>query len=40
MDPYRVNGEHRATVEVIKDKNGIDQILLQNSRGASLMVRN
>lgn len=30
--------EQRAAVEVIKHKNGIDQVLLHNSRGASARV--
>lgn len=33
------DGDYRGRVEVIKDKNGIDQVLLHNPRGASAKVR-
>ncbi|XP_031093239.1 putative glucose-6-phosphate 1-epimerase isoform X1 [Ipomoea triloba] len=38
MDNSTVDVDLKAGVEVIKDKNGIDQVLLQNCRGASARV--
>lgn len=40
MNHSAANVDHRGTVvEVIKDKNGVDQVLLHNPRGASAKVR-
>lgn len=40
MNHSAANGDHRTTVvEIIKDKNGVDQVLLRNPRGASAKVR-
>lgn len=39
MNHSAANGDYRATlVEIIKDKNGVQQVLLQNPRGASAKV--
>ncbi|KAH0871062.1 hypothetical protein HID58_078084 [Brassica napus] len=38
MEPSGVSDEKRPTVDLIKDKNGTDQILLQNPKGASVKV--
>ncbi|XP_019150794.1 PREDICTED: putative glucose-6-phosphate 1-epimerase [Ipomoea nil] len=38
MDNSTVDVDLKAGVEVIKDKNGVDQVLLQNCRGASARV--
>jgi hypothetical protein len=39
MEPSSGTGpEKRPTVDLVKDRNGTDQILLQNPRGASVKV--
>lgn len=38
MDHSAVDDDNRATVKVTKDKNGVEQVLLQNPRGASARV--
>lgn len=39
MGQYAPIWDHTAAIEVTKDWNGIDQVLLRNSQGASLRVR-
>lgn len=39
MSNCGTENESRAGVEVTKDKNGIDQVVLRNQRGASARVR-
>ncbi|KAK2966474.1 hypothetical protein RJ640_019003 [Escallonia rubra] len=38
MDQFVTDEDERAAVEITKDKNGIDQVVLQNPRGASTRV--
>ncbi|XP_059641410.1 putative glucose-6-phosphate 1-epimerase [Cornus florida] len=38
MNPSAAAGDPRAIVEITKDKNGIDQVVLRNPRGASVQV--
>lgn len=38
MDPSEAESNQGAAVEVIKDKNGIDQVVLRSPRGASARV--
>lgn len=38
MNHSGAESDQRVAVDVTKDKNGIDQVVLQNPRGASAMV--
>ena len=38
MEPSGVSDEKRPTVDLVKDKNGTDQVLLKNPKGASVKV--
>lgn len=38
MEPSAVSDEKRLTVDLVRDKNGTDQVLLKNPKGASVKV--